>query len=89
MDRVAAENRGSRKTLSDKLTLTPLHRIHAGTRLSVGIRALRGANPAACRSITETLSCLWRAWKRQAVERNLRHYQNVERAIFARIYRRT
>jgi len=23
---------------------------------------------------------------RQAVERNLRHYQNVERAIFARIY---
>ena len=24
---------------------------------------------------------------RQAVERNLRHYQNVERAAFARIYR--
>jgi Ribbon-helix-helix protein, copG family len=23
---------------------------------------------------------------RQAVERNLRHYQNVERAVFARIY---
>jgi metal-responsive CopG/Arc/MetJ family transcriptional regulator len=23
---------------------------------------------------------------RQAIERNLRHYQNVERAIFARIY---
>jgi metal-responsive CopG/Arc/MetJ family transcriptional regulator len=23
---------------------------------------------------------------RQAVERNLRHYQNVERAMFARIY---
>jgi hypothetical protein len=32
MDRVAAENRGSRKTLSDKLTLTPLHRIHAHGR---------------------------------------------------------
>ena len=25
---------------------------------------------------------------RQAVERNLRHYQNFERAIFARIYQR-
>jgi len=24
---------------------------------------------------------------RQAVERNLRHYQNVERAVFRRIYR--
>ena len=23
---------------------------------------------------------------RQAIERNLRHYENVERAIFARIY---
>jgi len=23
---------------------------------------------------------------RQAIERNLRHYQNVERAMFARIY---
>jgi metal-responsive CopG/Arc/MetJ family transcriptional regulator len=23
---------------------------------------------------------------RQAIERNLRHYQNVERAVFARIY---
>jgi hypothetical protein len=34
------------------------------------------------------LSRLWRPWNRsqclhQAVERNLRHYQNVERAIFA------
>ena len=25
---------------------------------------------------------------RQAVERNLRHYQNVERAVFARIYQK-
>jgi hypothetical protein len=36
--------------------------------------------------ITKTLLRLWRPRKRQAVERNLRHYQKVERAIFARIY---
>jgi hypothetical protein len=35
--------------------------------------------------IIKTLSRLQHPWKRQAVERNLRHYQNFERAIFARI----